>query len=109
MVKMAVLSSSFDPVYSHSHEIYQKKLKNDISTFVGYLNSKTKNLNDTLHNSDIQIINSTTKTINNIINKNTNKNIPKVEIYSINCTTNFMSEKPPDPLKRDYMNTSKHY
>ena len=54
------------------------------------LQTQPKNLNSKRHASDIQIINSTSKTINDIINKKVNKNknsSPEEGAYSIRYTT----------------------
>ena len=76
-------------IYNHNTN---KAKNNNTRRIIKLTNTITKNLNNSLHASDIQIVNSTSKTMNDIINKKVNKDrnknpTPETGVYSIRCAS----------------------
>ena len=96
-----ILSNSYTTLYisylmqkenptKYSITIPKKTENNKTRRIILPTNSITKTLNNTLHTSNVQIINSTSKIINDIISKKVNRNknsAPEVRVYSIRCAT----------------------
>ena len=84
-----ILKANEKAFKTHNNNTNKTKM-NNTERIILPTNSITKNLNNTLHASDIQIINNKSKTMNDIINKKVSKKTsPEAEIYSIRCARYF--------------------